>query len=161
MGSTAYILMSPTKFTPERLLADSIISAYHSDVMLHFHNSKNYASNGQLLSTTLNINDKNVRENNESFILYVDALDHPQHDFLYYEDVGLDTAHKLVQAGTIEDVYGVEELVFRFIYHYLELNRDDYFWVADYDWVYGWEDLQKLKSLPFDPDWCYKNPIYE
>ncbi|GIN92629.1 hypothetical protein [Siminovitchia terrae] len=158
MGTTAFILISQKKYTPERLLADSIISAYHADVMLNFHNSKNYDSNGQFLSTTLNINDKNVRENSESFILYVDALDNPNLDFFDYEYVGLNPNYKLYQAGTIEEVYGVEELVFQFIYHYLKANPDDYFWVADYDWVYSWEDIQRLKSLPYDSEWCYKNP---
>ncbi|CAG7651988.1 hypothetical protein ACFQI7_19245 [Paenibacillus allorhizosphaerae] len=158
MGTSAFILMSQIKYTPERLLADSIISAFHADVMLNFHNSKNYASNGQFLSTTLNISDKKVRENNESFLLYVDGLDNPHLDFFYYQDVGLDLNNKLYQVGTIEDIYGVEELVFRFIYHYLKVNPDDYFWVADYDWVYRWEDMQKLKTLPYDSDWCYKNP---
>ncbi|MFF2450524.1 hypothetical protein ACFVSW_26115 [Neobacillus sp. NPDC058068] len=158
MGTSAFILMSPKKYTPERLLADSIVSAYHADIMLNFHNSKNFSSNGQFLSTTLNINDKKVRENNDSFILYVDALDNPNLAFFYYQDVDLDSNNKLYQVGTIEDVHGVEELVFRFIYNYLKINPDDYFWVADYDWVYSWEDMQKLKSRPYDSDWCYKNP---
>lgn len=158
MGTSASILMSPQKYTPDRLLADTIISAYHADVMLNFHNSKNYANNGQLLSTTLNINDKNVRDNNYSFILYVDAIDNPNLNFFYYEDVGLEPDKKLYQVGTIEEIFGVEELVFRFIYEYLKLNPDDYFWVAEYDWVYSWGDMQKMKSLPYDPDWCYKNP---
>ncbi|MFK4302617.1 hypothetical protein ABH892_002721 [Paenibacillus sp. RC254] len=158
MGTSAYILMSKKKYSPERLLADSIISTFHADVMLNFHNSKNFGNNGQLLSTTLNINDRMVRENNYSFIFYVDSTDNPNLNFYYNEDVGLDSNNKLYQVGCIEDVYGVEALVFRFIYEYLKLNSDDYFWVADYDWVYSWEDMQKLKSQPYDPDWCYKNP---
>lgn len=64
----------------------------------------------------------------------------------------------LYQVGYIEDVYGVEELIFRFIYEYLKLNPTDYFWIPDYDWVYSWEDMQKFRSLPYDPNWCYKNP---
>ncbi|MBD8005042.1 hypothetical protein [Bacillus norwichensis] len=158
MGTTAFILISQKEYTPERLLANSIASAYHADIMLNFYNSKNYDSNGHFLSTTLNINDKNVKENGESFILYVGALDNPNLDFFDYKGVGLNPSHKLYQGGTIEEIYGVEELVFRFIYHYLKANPDDYFWVADYNWVYSWKDMQKLKSLPFDSEWCYKKP---
>jgi len=33
-----------------------------------------------------------------------------------------------------------------------------YYWLGDYNWVYSWEDMRKLKSLPYDPNWCYKNP---
>lgn len=158
MGTSAYILMSRKKYSPERLLADSIISTFHADIMLNFHNSKNFGNDGRFLSTTLNINDKKVRENNFSFIFYVDSKDNPNLDFYYNEDVGLDSKNELYQVGCIEDVYGVEELVLRFIYEYLKLNPEDYFWVADYDWVYSWEDMQKIKFQPYDPDWCYKSP---
>ncbi|RPK28353.1 hypothetical protein EDO6_03880 [Paenibacillus xylanexedens] len=58
----------------------------------------------------------------------------------------------------MEDIYGNQELILHFIYEYLKLNPDDYFWIADNDWVYSREEIQKLKSLPYDPDWCYKNP---
>jgi hypothetical protein len=158
MGTSSFILMSQDKYSPERLLADTIISTFHADIMLNFHNTRNYSNNEQFLSTTLNINDKLVGENNYSFILYVDSKDNPNLSFNYNEDLGIDSNKKLYQVGYIEDIYGVEELVFRFTFEYLKLNPDDYFWVADYDWVYSWEDMQKFKSLPYDPDWCYKNP---
>ncbi|MBA4535561.1 hypothetical protein H1Z61_00055 [Bacillus aquiflavi] len=158
MGTSAFILMDQKKYSPERLLADSIIATFHANIMLNFHNSKNYTKDGKFLSTTLNINDKMVQENNCSFIFYVDSIHNPNINFYYYEDVDLDPKQKLYQVGCIEEIYGVEELVFQFIYAYLNLNRADYFWVADYDWVYSWNDLQKLKGLPYDPDWCYKNP---
>lgn len=30
--------------------------------------------------------------------------------------------------------------------------------VADYDWVFTWEDTQKIHSMSYDSDWCYKDP---
>jgi len=95
---------------------------------------------------------------NHQFILYVKAKDNPTILFSDYEDLGLDSDRELFRVGTIEEVYGAEELIFRFIYEYLKLNPDDHLWVADYDWTFGWEDMKNLKSLSFDPDWCYKNP---
>jgi hypothetical protein len=158
MGTSAFILTERKKYTTEKLLSDSIVAAFNADVMLNFHNSKNYSTDGHFLSTTMNISHKLVKENNYSFIFYVDATDNPGLEFYYNDDVGLEADRDLFQVGCIEEIYGVQELVFEFIYHYLKLNPNDYFWVADYDWVYSWEDMKKLKALPYDPDWCYKNP---
>lgn len=158
MGTSAFILTDRKKYTTEKLLSDSIVAAFNADVMLNFHNSKNYSADGHFLSTTMNISHKLVKENNYSFIFYVDATDNPGLEFYYNDDVGLEVDKDLFQVGCIEEIYGVQELVFEFIYHYLKLNPDDYFWVADYDWVYSWGDMEKLKALPYDPDWCYKNP---
>ncbi|MCK6077084.1 hypothetical protein [Paenibacillus silvae] len=158
MGTSAYILMEHKKYTTEKLLGDSIVAAFYADAMLNFHNSKNYSMDGKFLSTTLNISHKLVKQNGYSFIYYVDATNNPSIEFYYNEDVGLEPSRKLCKVGCIEEIYGVQELIFSFIYEYLKLNPDDYFWVTDYDWVYSWGDMQKLKSLPYDPDWCYKNP---
>ncbi|WP_440116652.1 hypothetical protein [Paenibacillus sp. QZ-Y1] len=150
MGTSAFILMDRKKYTTEKLLSDSIVAAFYADAMLNFHNSKNYSTDGRFLSTTMNISHKLVKENNYSFIFYVDATDKPGLEFYYNDDVGLEERRDLFQVGCIEEIYGVQELVFEFIYHYLRLNPDDYFWVADYDWVYSWGDMEKLKTLPYD-----------
>ncbi|WP_106768713.1 hypothetical protein [Paenibacillus faecalis] len=159
MGTPAVILTKQERYSPEKLLADTIVAVFHSDASLYFHNKKNYSDKGSFSYTTLNINSKSFAETNEgSFIFYVHSVISPSIDFYYHGDLGLDTNLLLYQVGHIEDIYGVQELIFNFIYEYLKLNPDDYFWVADYNWFYSWEDIQKLKSLPYDPDWCYKNP---
>ncbi|MCI1694294.1 hypothetical protein [Aneurinibacillus aneurinilyticus] len=159
MGTSAFILMRQEKYTPEKLLGDAIVATFHADVRLYFDNYKTY-KNEQFFCTTLNITDKPLGvDNNQQFIFYVDGIDNYEIYFENDEDIsGLDSNLTLCQVGCIEEVYGAQELIFRFIYEYLKLNPDNYFWVADYDWVYSWEDMQKLKSLPYDPDWCYKNP---
>lgn len=160
MGTTAFILKEREKYTPEKLLADTIVATFHSDAKLIFENNKYFAKEGHFSSTTLNILDRSYKseENNHQFILYVKATDNPSIRFSDYDDLGLDPVRELSRVGTVEEVYGAEKLIFRFIYEYLKLNPDDYFWVADYDWVFRWEDMQKLKSLPYDQDWCYKKP---
>ncbi|BBH22805.1 hypothetical protein Back11_41500 [Paenibacillus baekrokdamisoli] len=159
MGTPAVILTKKEKYSPERLLADTIVAVFHADATLYFHNNKNYSEDGGFSYTTLNINNKSFAEKSDlSFIFYVHSINSSSVDFYYHEDLGLDTNLLLCQVGHIEDIYGVQELIFSFIYEYLRLNPDDYFWVADYDWVYSWEDMQKLKSLPYDPNWCYNDP---
>ena len=59
----------------------------------------------------------------------------------------------------IEDIYPVKKLLFNFIYEYLKLHPDDYFWITDYDWFYRLEDMEKLHSLPYNPEWCYTDPV--
>ncbi|MDL1164051.1 hypothetical protein [Paenibacillus sp. 843] len=140
-------------------MGDAIVATFHADARLYFDNYKKY-KNEQFLYTTLNVTDKPLSdENNQQFIFYVDGVNNYE---IYYENdedlSGVDSQLSLYQVGGIEDIYGAQELIFRFIYEYLKLNPDDYFWVADYDWVYSWEDMKRLKSLPYNPDWCYKNP---
>jgi len=159
MGTSAVILSKKEKYSPEKLLADTIIASFHSDTSLYFHNNKNFTEDGKFSYATLNINNKFFLETGESsFIFYIHGIESPSIEFYYHEDLGIDTNLLLCQVGHIEDIYGVQELIFQFIYEYLKINPDDYFWITDNDWMYSWDDIQKLKSLPYDPDWCYKNP---
>ncbi|PNQ86212.1 hypothetical protein ACN92M_07675 [Paenibacillus polymyxa] len=159
MGSSAFILIEREKYTPEKLLGDAIVAAFHADAGLYFENDKKY-KNEQFFSTTLNISYNPLgAENNQQFIFYIDGIDNYEINYEHDEDIsGLDSSLSLYQVGCIEDIYGVEKLIFRFIYEYLKLNPTDYFWIPDYDWVYSLEDMQKFRSLPYDPNWCYKNP---
>jgi hypothetical protein len=159
MGTTAFFLTERDKYTPEKFLSDTMVSAFHSDAKLIFENHKTL-ENGEFSSTTLNIMDHsyNSEENNHQFILYVKAKGNKNISFSDYEDLDLNPDHELVRVGTIEEVFGAEEIILRFVYEYLKLNQFDYFWVADYDWVYTWEDIQKINLMTYDPDWCYKNP---
>lgn len=156
MGTSAEILKEREKYCPEKLLADAIVAAFHADVMLTYNDNKNFRDK-KFMYVTLNILDHSY---NPQFILYVKGKDNPSlsfddHDYEYY---GLDSSRKLCSPAFVEEIYGAEEILFRFIYEYLKINPDDYFCVDDYNWVYRWEDMQKLKSLPYDPDWCYKDP---
>lgn len=160
MGTSAFILTNQQNYSPEKLLADAILSAYHADVMLNFHNSKNTAVDGTLLSTTFNINDKDVHGNYKSFIVYADAKDNPDIEFKDYQEVNLDPEKKLCQIGYIEEIAGVEDLLFKFIYEYLKINKSDYFWMPDYGWIYKLEDLKKVNGSPLNLKWCYENPIF-
>lgn len=159
MGTPAVILTKKEGYSPEKLLADSIVATFHAGVTLYFHNNQQYDEKGHFSYTTLNINERPFNDSsNSSFLFYIHSKKSPSIDFYYHEDLGLDTELELSQVGHIEDIYGVQKLIFIFIYEYLRVNPNDLFWIIDYDWIYTWEDMQKLKSLPYDPDWCYKDP---
>ncbi|MEK3697278.1 hypothetical protein NYE33_09895 [Paenibacillus sp. FSL R10-2199] len=156
MGTSAVILTQKGRYSPEKLLADTIVSVFHADATLYFDNNKNYSNDGKLLYTTLNI--AFAEKSEQSFVFSVHAIDNLNIDFYYHEDLALESNLSLCQVGHIEDIYGVQQLIFNFIYEYLKLNPDDYFWITDFDWVYNWGDMKKIKSLPYDPHWCYQDP---
>ena len=159
MGTSAVILTKKEGYSPEKLLADSIVAAFHAGVTLYFHNNQQYDKEGHFSYTTLNINERPFYDSgNSSFLFYIHSKKSPSIDFYYHENLGLDAELELSQVGHIEDIYGVQKLIFIFIYEYLRVNPNDLFWITDYDWIYTWEDMQNLKSLPYDPDWCYKDP---
>ncbi|MEC0124158.1 hypothetical protein [Paenibacillus pabuli] len=56
MGTSAVILTKKDKYSPEQLLADTIVAAFHSEAALYFYNNKTYTNEGEFLYTTLNIN---------------------------------------------------------------------------------------------------------
>jgi hypothetical protein len=99
MGTSAFMLTDRKKYTTEKLLSDSIVAAFNADVILNFHNSKNYSTDGHFLSTTINISHKLVKENNYSFIFYVDATDNSGLEFYYNDDVGLEADRDFFQVG--------------------------------------------------------------
>ncbi|MBZ6453735.1 MAG UNVERIFIED_CONTAM: hypothetical protein MIN83_25575, partial [Paenibacillus polymyxa] len=66
------ILIEREKYTPEKLLGDAIVAAFHSDAGLYFENDKKY-KNEQFFSTTLNISYNPLgTENNQQFIFYIE-----------------------------------------------------------------------------------------
>lgn len=95
-------------------------------------------------------------EQGQSLNLYIKSID-TECEHYYEEFDWVSNKSKLYKVAFIENVIDNEEIVFNFIYEYLKLNPQDYFWVED-DWVYTLEDMELLNKLPFDENWCYKNP---
>lgn len=156
MGTTAMILMNQDQFTPERVLSDTIVAVYHAKLSLQLHQYQKKTSQS---STGLRIYSAlKEGEGNNSFQFYIHAKENPFITFEYYDEIKLDPKLNLCNAGYIEEVFGSQKLIFHFIYEYLKINQDHYFWLPDYDWVYCWEDMERLRSQPYDPDWCYKDP---
>lgn len=159
MGIPANILMPYKEYTPEKFLFSVMVSAYHANLELTIM-SVNYSKDGHFHYMMTNIHersdDKHVSP--KQFLLYVKRKPKsPSESFYYYEDVGLDPSLELCRVGYIEEIIDQEDVIFRFSYEYLKMNPTHYFWVPDFDLVYTWEDMQKIKES-YDPYWCYKNP---
>lgn len=118
--------------------------------------SLNYSENGRFHYMITNIHDKS--DGPRQFLLYVkNKPKSPGESFYDYEDVGLDPSLELCRVGFIEEIIDQEDVIFCISYEYLKMNPKHYFGVPDFDLVYTWEDMKKIKES-YDPHWCYRNP---
>lgn len=135
-----------------------MLASFKSDAMLFYKNEKYFTEENHFKYTTISIMYHPDTEENK-FLMYIDGVEND--GLAFYNDgqfSGLNPSLNLYQVGCIEDVDDNEQLLFSFVYEYLKLNPKQYYWLGGYHWVYSLEDMRKLKSLPYDPDWCYKNP---
>lgn len=78
MGTSAVILTKKEGYSPEKLLADSIVAAFHAGVTLYFHNNQQYDKEGHFSYTTLNINERPFNDSgNSSFLFYIHSKKSP------------------------------------------------------------------------------------
>lgn len=85
---------------------------------------------------------------------------------IYSDDKDLHGFDHMVKNGHLIIIISVarisdcEQILLDFLFEYLALNPDDYFFVEEYeyDWFYNYEDIMVIKQRQFDPDWCYKDP---
>ena len=86
--------------------------------------------------------------------------------YIYSDDKDLYGFDHMVKNGHLIIVISVvrisdcEQILLDFLFEYLALNPNDYFFVEEYeyDWFYTYEDIMEIKRRKFDPDWCYKDP---
>lgn len=160
MGTSGVILKSRCDFSVEKLLSEVMIVTFRAKLNLYFHNSTEYNDDGSFKSTSLNISDKPLYQDNALQLLFriSEIKKECINEYGDTEFDWVDKGKKLYYVACIENISTVEKLSFKFIYQYLKLNPNDYFWVDWYKWAFSLEDMEKLKKLPYDPDWCYKDP---
>ncbi|GIP45723.1 hypothetical protein J45TS6_41820 [Paenibacillus sp. J45TS6] len=158
MGTSSFFLVERDRYSSDNLLSSVMLASFHSNAMLYYRNEKYFTEDNQFKYTTISIM-YNPDDDENKFLIYIDGVMNDGLEFYNNgQFLGLDPSLSLYQVGCIEDVYDNEELLFNFVFEYLKLNPNQYYWLGGYNWVYSWEDMQRLKSLPYDPDWCYKNP---
>jgi len=68
-----------------------------------------------------------------------------------------DSKSQYFKALVSEDFYENEDLLFKILYGILKVYPSAKVWIED-NWFYTIEDLEKIKSKPFDNEWCYNDP---
>lgn len=169
MSTSGCILKKKDEYNIENMIKDIKTSIVNSKLYMRGDEIVNYP-NGSFDYFNIGIFDKigfNLNSDDfgneevsqgQSVSFYVCSINEKFHGDDEFDWVS--KGDKLYTVAYIENIIDNEELAFRFIYEYLKLNPQDYFWVED-DWVYTLKDLERLSKLPFDEYWCYKNPNIE
>ncbi|AAK79409.1 hypothetical protein BJV85_002554 [Clostridium acetobutylicum] len=161
MGLSGVILKDRRNYSPEELLRDAVTSAFRADLNLMLSECDRYdKTTGDFKYAQFNISVGNFDSDYEKdqFIFEIFPLDN---DFVNddrdttFEDI--DSTQKLYNVAVIEKVSQNENSIFKFAYEYLKLNPKDYIWFED-DFAFDFQDMERLSKLPFDENWCYKNP---
>lgn len=76
--------------------------------------------------------------------------------FFEYGDIREDEG--LIRVVFIDNAPDCDRILLDFLFEYLKLNPNDYFWTSVSGCRYTYEDIKKIKQNDFDPLWCYKNP---
>ena len=77
-------------------------------------------------------------------------------DFFEYGDIGAEEG--LIRVVLIEGISDCEKILLDFLFEYLKLNPNDYFWTSESGCRFTYEDIKKFKQKKFDPNWCWKDP---
>ena len=118
--------------------------------LMHWIDTKIYGDEGEKY-TIGNIADtfEDIPEAQQCLI-YIYADDDCEDMFDWVLDKG-----ELIRAVVFEKISGREKMLLDFVYEYMRMNPDDYFY-AEGDWYYTSEDIKRIKEKEFETDWCYK-----
>ncbi|MUG48128.1 hypothetical protein [Paenibacillus woosongensis] len=123
---------------------------------LYFSNDYNeYDETGKLKSCSIYFSDMPFEDNYSrqiSWNLYDEPYNYQTIDFNWDE-----SENQYFKAMVSEDFYENEDLLFKILYGLPKVYPSAKIWIED-NWFYTIEDLEKIKSRPFDDEWCYKNP---
>lgn len=166
MAINAYILKDKEEYSIDKIKDDIRIIA--TRLKLHLKEAEpNIKADGSFSSLQFTIFDDvafNVYlegtwgeeiNQGQSLGIYIYAIDEKYESDKMFD--WIEEGRKLHKIIYFDDIEYNEELVYKFVYEYLKLNTKDYFWDIN-NWAYTLEDLKKVNKLPFDENWCYKNP---
>ena len=94
-------------------------------------------------------------EQGESLSFYIYAIDEKYKEDYIFD--WIEKGKKLHRIICIDNMEFNERLTLKFVYEYLKLNPNDYFW-NDNNWFYTLNDIERIINLPFDENWGYRNP---
>lgn len=169
MALSGFILKNREKYSIEKMINDVKIAITKANLYMR-DGIIVYKDDGTIDYLTLGIFDDiafnldiddigdDEVEQGQRINFYIESVEEK-----YADDQAFDwvlNGGKLYQVAYIEKIRNNKQIMFKFIHEYLKINPQDYFWVED-DWVYTLEEMERLSKLPFDENWCYKNPNIE
>lgn len=151
MGRLAHLLKNWENHSPEKVLIDTVKICFRNGIKFEYQNWNSYFSNGSLKNTEIRLEEDSKNDEKQGFLLSIQGVD------IELIEIGQDKAFdylipnkNLCSLAYIEPVWQENlELIFLFIYEYLNINRDDYFWFEGED-ILSWESIQNFKKDGFE-----------
>lgn len=154
MGLSGVLLKKKEKFNFDKLIEHIEYAAYRSGFKCEEGVEYEKNAQGTYEYKTLSLQEEEEGSANQ-FLIYIfnNADEIPSSTFAFIDDKS-----NYQQCINIEDFIS-SELILKFIYEYLKLNKDDIFY-NEFEWHYTFKDIEKIvNSKVYDVNWCYKRPI--
>lgn len=154
MGLSGILLKEKNKIIFNDLVDNIKIATKNANLEYILGGEMEQNDDGSYEYITMNIIDRKA-ENTRDFLMYI----YNKSDSIYDNDFDWIRKEKyLNQIINIENFSECEDMLLKFVYEYLKLNKEDIFY-DELKWYYTLEDIQKIHNSLFDKEWCYKPPI--
>ena len=158
MGTDAHLYKVKEEIDPYKTIEDIKIAGERAGQIVLIDKHIYYDEDGDFRFTTTNsANTYEDVDGAEQILMYIygtkNAYPNPDFDALIHKEGYLQTI-------VIDVFYESEKIMLDFVYEYLKINPDIYLYI-EREWVYTLEDLEKIRALPFDRNWCYTKPAWK
>jgi len=156
MGSIGVILKDKLEFSVDKFLDDIKLASTNANINIYI-NSTTYNDDGSTKESSMNLLDNEIVDGKEQQII-VNISSYDKENNFSHLFKWVDNDRELLRIAFIDLIDGNERLFYQLIYELFKINSNGYLWLDGYEWVYTFETLEQLRQLPFDSEWCYKNP---
>ncbi len=156
MGSTGVILKDKLGFSVEKFIDDIKRASANANLNIYINNTT-YNDDGRTKGLSMNLSDNQLVHGKEQQII-IDINSYDKEYSFSHLFKWVDNGKELLRIAFIDLIDGNERLFYQFVYQLFKINPNGYLWLDGYKWVYTFETLEKLRQLPFDSEWCYKDP---
>jgi len=156
MGSTGVILKDKLEFSVDKFLDDIKLASANANLNIYI-NRTTYNDDGSAKESSMNLIDNQLVDGKEQQII-VSISSYDKDNNFSHLFKWVDNGKELFRIAFIDLIDGNERLFYKIMYELFKINPNCYLWLDGYKWVYTFETLEKLRKLPFDSEWCYKNP---
>ncbi|NLD51002.1 MAG: hypothetical protein GX660_27990 [Clostridiaceae bacterium] len=156
MGSTGVILKDKLEFSVDKFLDDIKRASANAKLNIYI-NSTTYNDDGSIKESSMNLLDNQLIDGKKQQIIVSISSYDKENNFSHLFK-WVDSSKELLRIAFIELIDSNERLLYQLIYELFRISPNSYLWLDGYKWVYTFKTLEKLRELPFDSEWCYKNP---
>ena len=157
MSTSAYVLFEKGESVPLSVLFEKIKELCEKNNFCFANDGDEFNAEGKLKSTSVYVADKPFFEDDSKQIPW-DIYDEP-YDYCFqslsfdWDPSDTEYFKAMISGGFYEE----EDFLFKLVYEVLKVYPKAKLKICN-NWFYTLEDLEKIAAMPYDNDWCYKNP---